>query len=84
MFDVLICTAVNDILQTRVILLKVSICAQKPKICKMDNLFLLENWPKSVLKDMTVYAFTFHCTGFVSKKGVNDDFQNLGSKLRLI
>ena len=51
----------------------------------MDNvIFLLENWPKSVLKDTAIYAFTFHCTCCGSKKGVNDDFQNLGSKFRLI
>ena len=27
----------------------------------MDNFFCFENWPKSVLKDATVYALTFHC-----------------------
>ena len=84
MFDALhvICTAINDILPTRIILSKFLICAQNPEVCKMDNIFFFffffENRPKSVLKDMAGYPLTFHCicyrfeTVFITIFKIND------------
>ena len=34
----------------------------KTEVCKMDNIFVLKNQPKSVLKDVAVYALTFRCS----------------------
>ena len=69
MFDLLICTTINDILPTRIILSKFLICAQNPEVCKLDNFFCFENRPKSVSKDMAVhvYVLTFHYTYVVLK-----------------
>ena len=34
---------------------------KKKEVWKMDNFSVLKNWPKWILKDMAVYALTFHC-----------------------
>ena len=49
-----------------------NLCSKKRSVQDGD-LFFFENRPKLVLKDVAIYALTFHCN-----YGVYDDFQNRG------